>query len=303
MSKQGAIVRDDQAASCVRLDLSPLSRLEPHLVMLAAGAALLVTPFVIGLCRGMWSTEEGAYGPIIAITATWLIVRMTPLAAAPPDAPGRTIAVGLFGGSLFGSVLAMRTGMVGPGCVCAYAALVSVYALHYGWRAVRYAWFPFLYLLLAFPPPETITVPLGQVMKLRLSSAATDLLSALGLPVANTGVVIYVRQYELLVKTACSGLNSLIGLSAVGAFYGYVAHSGRIPLWFAPMIPAIAVLSNFVRVLVLVVAADLFGSAVVGTSFHDVVALGTYVVALLAMFAADRICTRLFRTPAPALPS
>lgn len=261
---------------------------------LVVGAALMVVPLVIRLCQGVWGSGEGAYGPVVALTALWLVARMTPAEQAPPGRRGRTIAYAMFGGGVLTYVLAMRTGMLGPACVSAYAALLGIYVLHYGWGAVRYAWFPLTYLLISFPLPETLTLPLGQAMKLRLSSTATDLLSAAGLPVANTGVVIYVRQYEMLVKSACSGLNSLIGLSAVGTFYAYVAHRGRIPLWFLVMIPTIAVLCNFARVIVLVVAADLFGSAVVGTSFHDVVALGTYLVALGLMFAIDRLCTRWF---------
>ena len=55
----------------------------------------------------------------------------------------------------------------------------------------------------------------------------TNFLYALGYPIAQNGVMIMIGSYELMVKDACSGMNSIFALSAIGIFYvhEFVQHS------------------------------------------------------------------------------
>ena len=45
-----------------------------------------------------------------------------------------------------------------------------------------------------------------------------------GQPIGGAGVTIQIGQYQLLVAAACSGLNSIISLSAITLFYIYIRH-------------------------------------------------------------------------------
>ena len=64
---------------------------------------------------------------------------------------------------------------------------------------------------------DAATVPL----KVFISNVVTNVLYATGFPVAQNGVMIMIGTYQLLVKDACSGMNSIFALSAIGVFYAY----------------------------------------------------------------------------------
>ena len=61
------------------------------------------------------------------------------------------------------------------------------------------------------------TIPL----KVLISDLVTQVLYTAGYPIAQNGVVILIGPYQLLVEDACSGLNSIFALSAIGVFYVY----------------------------------------------------------------------------------
>jgi exosortase len=87
---------------------------------------------------------------------------------------------------------------------------------------VRAFWFPILFIAYLVPLPgffvDAMTLPLKQVV----SQNAARFLYAAGYPVAQDGVILIVGQYHLLVADACSGLNSMFSLSAVGLLYLYL---------------------------------------------------------------------------------
>jgi exosortase len=117
------------------------------------------------------------------------------------------------------------------------------------------------------------------------------LLSALGYPVATSGVSIYIGQFELLIAAACAGLNSLISLTAIGSFYVYLRHnaSWRYTLILVLAIFPIAVFANFIRVLMLVLLTYYGGEAVAQGFLHEFAGLFMFVVAVLMIFLIDRI--------------
>jgi len=263
--------------------------------LLWLGALSLCLPTLVQLAQGFWSTEHGGHGPIVLATGIWLLVRARGKIrqVAAPGHPG--LAIFLFLSFCMAYVLARMTGMLGIECLAAYGALASVFYYHAGIAAVRLVWFPLIYLLFLFPLPETIVLPLGRVLKMTLSSSAVTLLSALGYSVGQAGVVIYVDHYELLVENACSGMNSLIGLGVIGIFYAYVRYDGSWraswPL-LACVIP-IALFSNFVRVLTLILITHYLGDDIAQTYAHDLAAISVFAIAVACLFAMDSLITWL----------
>ena len=193
--------------------------------------------------------------------------------------------------SLVAYFAASITGMLGVECLAAYGALVSVFYFHVGVAVMKKLWFPLLYKIFMFLQPETLVLPLSQEMKLALSTAAVNLLSLLGMNIGQGGVVIYVDQYEQLVASACSGLRSLIGLSAIGIFFCYIHHEGRwrqsLPLLL--MIPLIALMANFIRVLTLICATHWIGQRFTQNYIHDSAGLLLFFLAVALMVEADRL--------------
>jgi exosortase len=134
-----------------------------------------------------------------------------------------------------------------------------------------------------------------QPVKIAISDWAVSLLHSLGYPVGSSGVMIQIAQYELLVAAACSGLNSLISLSAIGLFYVYLRHRGD-PKAFVPMAIAVipvAVLANFIRVIVLILLTYHVSEAAAQGFLHDFAGILTFAAALATMLALEGVYSRI----------
>jgi exosortase len=178
-----------------------------------------------------------------------------------------------------------------------YAVLLTAIYSVIGLQAMKRLWFPFFYLLFIFPPPDTLVAMVTQPLKIWISQAAIHLLHALGYPIGGAGVTIQIGQYQLLVAAACSGLNSIISLSAITLFYIYIRHQAdlRYGLLLSLLILPVAILANFVRVLILILITYYFGEAAAQGFLHSVAGLTMFVIALLSIFAADSLIQPLWR--------
>lgn len=255
------------------------------------GAAILALPTLATLAREYWSIETGGHGPIVLATGIWLLARQRHAVAAVAERGDPRLTALLLVPALIGYVFARITGMLGIECMGVYVAFAAIFYYHAGWRALRLLWFPLVYLLFMFPQPETLILPFSHMLKLGLSSAAVSLLSWLGYPVGHGGVVIYVDRYELLMATACSGLNSLIGLGAIGIFYAYMRYDGdwRASLPLLLTLAPIAVFANFVRVLLLILVTWYFGERVAQVYVHDIAGILLFMLAVALLLLADAI--------------
>lgn len=266
------------------------------LLALALGVLALVVPTLQRVAAVSWSTEQGAHGPIVLAIAAWLFVRRWPAirAHAAPGSPW------LGGAALVGALLAYVAARIVGSVVleagAAYAALCAALYLFVGLSGIRQAWFPVLYFLFVLPPPGSWVAVATQPLRLGISHAAVSFLATLGLPVAQSGLVIFIDQYTLEVKAACGGLNSLISLSAIGLFYAYIKHSGNaayMVVLFAGIV-VMAVLANFVRVILLVLITYYLGNEAAQGFLHQFAGMMMFVVALLGTMAFDGLLGRFW---------
>ncbi len=134
---------------------------------------------------------------------------------------------------------------------------------------------------------DALTGPLKQLV----SAIAEQLLYAAGYPIARSGVVLTIGQYQLLVADACSGLNSMFSLSALGLLYLYLMrykswlHNG---LLLASILP-IAFCANIVRVMILMLVTYHFGDAAGQGLMHGFFGMVLFVIALLILFGFDSL--------------
>jgi exosortase B len=156
--------------------------------------------------------------------------------------------------------------------------------------AIWRLWFPVVLLLFLIPVPgsalDKILVPLKKLV----STIVAQLLYSAGLPIARDGVVLYVGRYQLLIADACSGLNSMIALTAVGLLYVYLARYRRF-LPNAVLIAAItpiALLANILRVAALVLVTYYAGEDA-GEQFHGYAAFAEVLVVFGAFLGLDRL--------------
>jgi exosortase len=264
-------------------------------VIFAAGAAAMIVPTLATVAAQSWSTEQGAHGPIVLAISIWLFVRAVPAMRAVAT-PGSALAGGIALGAMVLIYVGARVvGSIVIESVAMYCALVAALYLIVGWRALRAAWFPIAYFLFVLPPPGSWVATLTQPLRLRISAYAVDLLGMFGYPVAQTGLMIFVDQYALEVRAACSGLNSMISLSAIGLFYIYIRHNANLGYCalMSGIIICMALLANFVRVLILILITYYFGDGAAQGFLHVFAGMTMFAVALLGLMAVDELATRL----------
>jgi exosortase B len=278
---------------------SILTRLVGPLLVAACFLAAYFPTFR-GLVDGPWQTEQEGHGPLIIAAALWLVwqsrekLKSTPLSSAPIAG----WAVLVFGLVLM--FLARTQGVLTVEAFSAIPVLVGCVLSLAGWTVLRVLAFPIFFLVFAVPMPDwlidTATVPL----KVFISDVVTQVLYAMGYPIAQNGVMIMIGSYQLMVKDACSGMNSIFALSAIGVFYAYAFRSEtkiRGLLLLAAIVP-ITIIANFIRVLALVLAAYYAGIDAVEGTLHDLTGIGLFVVAVALLFLFDGflgLVARLFR--------
>jgi exosortase len=264
-------------------------------LLLAIGVAVLAVPTMLEVARNSWSTEQGGHGPLVLATGAWAVwreLRGTTIRKAPGKS---TIWLPLMALTLALFVLARITGVLEIEAYAMYASLIIAAYAFFGAELLRGIWFPLTYLAFTLPPPDTVVAFVTQPIKIAISSASVSLLYLLGYPVASSGVTIQIGQYELLVAAACAGLNSIVTLTALCLFYVYLRHRSNLGALLVIAIAAlpIAIISNFVRVVALVLITYYFGDAAAQGFVHDFAGLLMFSVALFAIFAVDQLATVL----------
>lgn len=254
-------------------------------------------PTLLRIAQQSWTQESGAHGPIVLATGLWLMTQCDWTDGTDNPrifqkyAPWALLIFVALPTYIFGRAydfLSLEAGGV-------YLAIVAIAAVWLGFGTLLRNFFPIFYLGFLLPLPgwviDTATAPLQQL----ISESATRLLQAVGYPVSNSGVSITISHYQLLVEQACSGMNSIIGLVSITLFYIYILHkaSWKYALVLIALILPVAMLANFVRVLVLILLTYYFGDAIAQGFLHGSAGILLFGAALLMMIAIDAGLRRL----------
>ncbi len=262
-----------------------------------AGLAALYVPTFADLARGAWRDEAHAHGPLILAISAALAWRaraaFTAADAVPaPRAGGALLAFGL-ALWLLGrtqSLVPFEAGSLIP--VAAGLVLVAG-----GRTALARLAFPLAFLLFYVPLPGFVLDQATAPLKALVSAVAAPLLGAAGYSVERSGVVLSVNGHEMLVADACSGLNSISSLLAMGLLYSHLTRASalRMALLAAAVLP-IAIAANILRVIVLAAATVHLGPEAAQGWIHDAAGFGVFVVSLLLLVALDKWGQVSFRT-------
>lgn len=264
--------------------------------VLLACLALFALPTMIFVIQEGWSGEEGAHGPIVLATGLWLLWQRWQ-AAREVSAPGSPLVVwGLLALFIPLTVLARITQIVEIEGYAMYACLLVVLYSIVGAEAMKRMWFPLFYLAFIFPPPDTVVAAITVPMKMWLSQSAIVFLRLFDYPIAGEGVRIFIGQYELLVAAACSGINSIISLSAISLFYIYIRHQAewRYAVLLMFLILPIALMANFFRVLILILLTYHAGEAAAQGFLHNFAGIVMFGIALMLIFVIDELIKPVF---------
>ena len=256
------------------------------------GLVVLYVPTFYGLLNGLWATEGQAHGPIILALALWLIYRQWPemMEKSEGKSPSQFGWIVL----LIGLVLYIlgRALQVQIFEVSSFIwVLAAIFLLKRGSGALKVVWFPLFFMLFMIPLPGTLVIMLTMPMKMAVSYVSEVILYAVGYPIARTGVILQIGQYQLLVADACAGLQTLLTLEALGLFYlNVVRHTSVFRnVALAILIIPISFAANVIRVMALTLITYHFGDEVGQGFLHGFAGMVLFLTALLLIVGVDSL--------------
>ena len=272
------------------------SRHLPWLVALAGFAAMYL-PIYWWAFNTIWQSDDHAHGKLILIVVLglfWLQHRAILAASGKPVwiVGGMSFACGLLiyfvGRALSISILEIGSQI---------PVLFGLLLILGGWPAVRAGWFPVAYIVFMIPLPGPLVDALTGPLKHWISVIAEQTLYSAGYPIARDGVILNIRQYQLLVADACSGLHSMFSLSALGVLFMYITARTSVlhnAIMLASILP-IAFAANIVRVMTLILITYHLGDEAGQGFLHGAAGIVLMIVALLILFLLDAILARIIR--------
>lgn len=270
--------------------LNPLVPASGILIFLAAFLLMYAGTYV-ELARTTWATEEQGHGPLIICAAAWLIwTKRQEIFAGPPQ-PSLFAGFVLLGLSMVAYVVARSQSVIEVEAATQILVLISGFLLLHGVGALRRAWFPLFFLVFMVPLPGALVQAITLPLKSAVSVVATEVLYQIGYPIARNGVTLTIGPYQLLVADACSGLNSLFTLEALGLLYmnimNYQSKARNVIL--AIMIVPISFISNVSRVIILVLITYHMGDEAGQGFAHTFAGMVLFIVALTLTYGFDRL--------------
>ena len=246
--------------------------------------------------RSRW-VDDYAYGmflPLASLTALWW--RRREIAAAPKRADWRGAPVVALALALhWAGVLAQQPRISVAGLI---VLLWGLPFLLYGYGVARWLLVPCGYLFLAIPLNfiDSMTAPL----RLFATAASAGLLNGFGLDVQRVGSGLFSgsgNPFAFDVAPECSGLRSLLAMTALMAFYAWYSQKTLAKKWalFLFCIP-VAVVANICRIILVVIVAAFFGQDTAMGLWHDYSGYPIFLISILLMLALDRLLNLDYRT-------
>jgi exosortase len=157
----------------------------------------------------------------------------------------------------------------------------------YGWKVAKLLIFPAGYLIFCIPMNflDQISFPL----RMFAASASTSILNGLGIEAEQQGSAIRSAAaggFDFDVADPCSGIRSLLAMTALTAVYAYLTQKTLLKKWilFLCAIP-LAIIGNMARIATIALVAQAFGSQIALTLYHDYSGYVVFGVAIGCMVA------------------
>ena len=154
----------------------------------------------------------------------------------------------------------------------------------WGKRVAGVTAFPLVYLLFMIPVPYVIYYSASFPLELLASRLTTAVVTLLGIPIVRSGNILQLESTTLQVVDACSGLRSLISLSALAAAMAYLSQRNLLTglVLFLFSLP-VAVGANVLRLTVTALLASLFGEQVAQGFLHQFSGVLVFVFAIICL--------------------
>lgn len=194
---------------------------------------------------------------------------------------------------IFGVVLHLFSAMFRIYFSSGFAMLfvfIGIALYFYGVEICKRVAFPILFLAFMLPLPEVAIINLSFKLKMFAAELATMFLNNIGIEAIRDGSWIKMPHAFVIVDDVCSGLRSLISLTALGSIFAYWL---KAPLWkriivFLTTIP-IAIFTNMVRVIFLAFVSEIWGVEYIEGFVHDASGFAVFGLAFLLLYIVNKV--------------
>jgi len=260
-------------------------RRRPLLLGLVAIELLVLFAPTVRFLLERWTVSvwHNAHGMFVPPLAAWLAWQELKTRTAAPVASSAWGFVFLVPALLLHALDAgMHTELLSA--VALLMALPGLSLLLLGAERTRAIAFPLFFMVFALPIPLGITETLHLVLRHLTVAAATTLIPYLGISVFTEGTTLHLANGSLQVADACSGFSTLYASMAVATLAAYMAGStARRVLVLATAAP-IAIATNVLRVVLLVVLVHGWGPDALHTILHPLSGMMTFALSLPLIF-------------------
>jgi exosortase B len=251
------------------------------------GLLVLYLPTYYALMSGLWQSQDQAHGPIVLMVVLFLFWQKKDIFKSSSKERTQPVlgSLCLFLGLLC-YVLGRSQDIVILDLGSQIPVIAGILLVTLGWRALISMSFPLFFIVFLLPLPlDPLTLP----MKMAVSYVTETILFWFNYPIARSGVILQIGQYQLLVADACAGMHTLISLEALGLLYlNLVKHDSAIRnIVLATLIIPISFTANVIRVITLTLITYYFGDEVGQGFIHGFAGMLLFIVALTIIMLVD----------------
>jgi len=258
------------------------------------GFMVLITPTYLYLIDAVWSGSDQAHGPLVLAVVLYLFYDKRHVFMLP-NKPALISGWLLFVFALLCYVIGRSQDILildMGGQIMLIAALILLFK---GWQVLLALWFPLFFMVFMVPLPAFFVDAVTMPMKIAVSQVAEHVLYWFGYPIARTGVILQIGQYQLLVADACAGMHTLISLEALGLLYlNLVKHDSLARnILLALFIVPISFTANTIRVIAITLITYYFGDEVGQGFVHGFAGIVLFIVALILIITLDSLIQKI----------
>jgi len=174
-----------------------------------------------------------------------------------------------------------------------FSMLIVLYGIvlyFLGLEFVKKTAFPLFFLVFMIPLPEVTITNMSFQLKMFAAKIAGITLNNMNIHAIQEGSIIKMRHTHVVVDDVCSGLRSLIALTALGSIFAYwlKASMAKRIILFLSTIP-IAVVTNVCRVVILASISEIWGAQYAEGFVHDATGFLVFVIAFILLYTVGKM--------------
>jgi exosortase len=277
------------------LQVKTEDRIVPYLKFgfIAGLVVFLYLPELKFLTDQWLHTYEFSHGFLVILVSCYLIWRKRDVLRSTPVEPNfKGLFIVLFGIALL---------VIGYAAFEPFAKrlslIMTIFGLVYfllGTKIFKILLFPLGYLIFTIPPPHIVFKSMAVNLRIIDAKATYHIVNLLGIPIVQDGPSLHLPNITLVVADFCTGILSLIALSAIAVLYAYMSQKHIISKTVLIMIAIpVAILGNILRTVLVVIAAYFYGHSALNNVVHVLQGTVNFILTLVVLFILGNLVKKI----------